>query len=75
MEPPSSEDKCEGYVEYLHCGGAVTEVLKFGARDLHHASRLHSNPRVVFLLIPGSVDKNIKNGAEESRKHVNIKMK
>ncbi|KAI1895134.1 hypothetical protein AGOR_G00103170 [Albula goreensis] len=54
MEPPSSEDKCEGYVEHLHCGGAVTEVLKFGARDLHHASRLHSNPRVVFLLIPGN---------------------
>ncbi|KAJ8287534.1 hypothetical protein COCON_G00001930 [Conger conger] len=57
MGPPGSEDGCvgcEGCTEHLYCGGAATEVLKFGARDLHPASRLHSSPGVVFLLIPGN---------------------
>ncbi|XP_064159510.1 lipid droplet-associated hydrolase isoform X2 [Anguilla rostrata] len=51
MGPPGSEEGC---TEHLYCGGAATEVLKFGARDLHPASKLHSTPRVVFLLIPGN---------------------
>ncbi|KAJ8387943.1 hypothetical protein AAFF_G00148770 [Aldrovandia affinis] len=54
MGPPSAEDKSEGYTEHLYCSGAATEVLKFGPRDLHHASSLHSTPRVVFILIPGN---------------------
>ncbi|KAG5855998.1 hypothetical protein ANANG_G00003060 [Anguilla anguilla] len=51
MGPPGSEEGC---TEHLYCGGAATEVLKFGAQDLHPASELHSTPRVVFLLIPGN---------------------
>ncbi|KAJ8333050.1 hypothetical protein SKAU_G00419460, partial [Synaphobranchus kaupii] len=54
MGTPSSEDGCEGCTEHLYCGGAATETLKFGARDLHPASRLHGTPRVLFLLIPGN---------------------
>lgn len=34
--------------EHIYCCGAITEVLKFGAGDLHGISA-----RLLFLVIPG----------------------
>nr|XP_029543758.1 lipid droplet-associated hydrolase [Oncorhynchus nerka] len=44
------EDKDEAYTEHLYCCGAVTEVLKFGTRNLHSGNQ----PKVLFLIIPGN---------------------
>lgn len=42
-------EEVKPFVQHLYCCGAITEVLKFGARDLR---RLHA--KVLFLLIPGN---------------------
>ncbi|KAG7466031.1 hypothetical protein MATL_G00160510 [Megalops atlanticus] len=54
MGSPDAEDRGEAFEEHIYCCGALTEVLKFGARDLHPISRHHSPPRVLFLVIPGN---------------------
>ncbi|KAM9466538.1 lipid droplet-associated hydrolase [Clarias gariepinus] len=46
--------KEDAAVEYVYCRGAVTELLKYGPRDLHTATKNSNSPQVLFLIIPGN---------------------
>lgn len=43
--------KEDAAVEHVYCRGAVTELLKYGDRDLHTATE--NAPQVLILIIPG----------------------
>lgn len=45
--------KEDAAVEYVYCRGAVTELLKYGYRDLYTATKNSNAPKVLFLIIPG----------------------
>lgn len=47
MDHVVTEKRDEAQTEFLYCCGAITEVLKFGS------SRLHSEHKVLFVIIPG----------------------
>ncbi|KAI4872238.1 hypothetical protein NFI96_034394 [Prochilodus magdalenae] len=55
MGSPNTE-RCgdDAAVEYMYCRGAVTELLKYGPRDLHAAAKTSNPPRVLILIIPGN---------------------
>lgn len=49
----SESQKDDATVEHVYCVGAVTELLKYGHRDLHTATKNPNSPRVLILIIPG----------------------
>ncbi|XP_063080004.1 lipid droplet-associated hydrolase [Engraulis encrasicolus] len=49
MEMGAEGDMDKASVEHLYCCGAVTELLKFGPRDLRRTSA-----KLLFLVIPGN---------------------
>ncbi|XP_066540366.1 lipid droplet-associated hydrolase isoform X2 [Hoplias malabaricus] len=55
MDSPWSEScKEDATVEHVYCRGAVTELLKYGNRDLHAAAKTPNTPKVLILVIPGN---------------------
>ncbi|XP_072546569.1 lipid droplet-associated hydrolase [Salminus brasiliensis] len=52
----SKSESCreDAAVEYVYCKGAITELLKYGPRDLHAAAKTPNPPRVLILVIPGN---------------------
>lgn len=55
MGSPSSESsKEDATVEHIYCRGVVTELLKYGPRDLHAAAaKTPNHPKVLILMVPG----------------------
>lgn len=51
MENTVTDMRDEPQTDFIYCGGVITEVLKFGS------CQLHSGHRVLFLIIPGELDK------------------
>ncbi|XP_073783494.1 lipid droplet-associated hydrolase isoform X1 [Danio rerio] len=41
-------------VEFVYCRGVVTELLKYGPKDLHTASKGPNSPKTLILVIPGN---------------------
>lgn len=49
----SEYQKEDAAVEHVYCRGAVTELLKYGHRDLHTTTKNSNSPQVLILIIPG----------------------
>ncbi|TRY59668.1 hypothetical protein DNTS_027406 [Danionella cerebrum] len=52
--PESTGPKRDSFVEFIYCKGAVTEVLKYGPKDLHTASKGPNPSNTLILIIPGN---------------------
>ncbi|XP_043918558.1 lipid droplet-associated hydrolase [Protopterus annectens] len=52
MGNPVLED--QPICEFISCGGAATEILKFGPKQIHGLDKSDNISRVLFLVIPGN---------------------
>lgn len=51
MEDMVTDSRDDPQTDFIYCFGANTEVLKFGS------CQLHSGHKILFLIIPGELDK------------------
>ncbi|GAA6093992.1 lipid droplet-associated hydrolase isoform X1 [Tachysurus ichikawai] len=54
MGSKSECQKDDAAVEHVYCRGAVTELLKYGHKNLHTATKNSNSPQVLILVIPGN---------------------
>ncbi|KAL7861898.1 hypothetical protein SRHO_G00133390 [Serrasalmus rhombeus] len=52
--PKSESFREDASMEHIYCRGALTELLKYGPKDLHAAAKTFNPPRVLILIIPGN---------------------
>nr|XP_014346245.1 PREDICTED: lipid droplet-associated hydrolase [Latimeria chalumnae] len=54
MGSPVMEEGPSVHEEFFYCCGAATQILKFGAQNLHSPNQCQNSPRLLFLVIPGN---------------------